>query len=223
MLPPSCSAPRGECSAETCRLEQRGSGPSWDGSGHLGGSLRTAGRQTDRGRQGSRESQAHVHGGTLGHRAPLGCLSAAGAPELPQQDSCLTLHPELQHPVCGTFSWLVSALGPQDRTGVGGGAARPSFPERKAQPQPYWASEWGPLHVPPLGSPPARPQPPPLQFPGCHSGGHPALQVTDLVFSATCCLVSSKRLKLPPCTQLCLKKPWAVTQLSSLGAASGDT
>lgn len=41
-------APEG-VSAETCWLEQGGSGPSWDGSGHLGGSLRTAGRQTDRG------------------------------------------------------------------------------------------------------------------------------------------------------------------------------
>ena len=45
----------------------------------------------------------------------------------------------------------------------------------------------------------------------------------DLVFSITCSPVSSKRPKLPPCTQLCLKKPWEVTQPSALGPAPGDT
>lgn len=54
-------------------------------------------------------------------------------------------------------------------------------------------------------------------------GTHGCVLSPDLVFSITCSPVSSKRPKLPPCTQLCLKKPWEVTQPSPLGPAPGDT
>ena len=45
---------------------------------------------------------------------------------------------------------------------------------------------------------------------------------SDLVFSATHSPVLSERPKLPPCTQLCLKKTQMVTQPSPLGTAPGD-
>lgn len=57
-----------------------------------------------------------------------------------------------------------------------------------------------------------------------HCGGkHGCVLSPDLVFSIMCSPVSSKRPKLPPCTQLSLKKPWEVTQPSPLGPTPGDT
>lgn len=76
--------------------------PEGTGSGHLGGSLRTADRQTDSSRQRSRASQARVHVGTSGHGSlpliALGHRAAAAVTKGSQTGLMSHTPPELPRP-----------------------------------------------------------------------------------------------------------------------------